>query len=203
MSLSVRSQLPHFVSEALRADPAALGAFLEHFRAYFGLLARLQLGRHIAGRLDASDVVQEIFLRATRDIAEFRGASEADLLAWMRTILAHTIADEARRINGRIEPALEAELLAAIDRSSMALDGLLVSPGSSPSQHASRREQAVLTAHALMQLPQHYREVLVLRYLEELPFAEVAQRMGRSLDSVKKLWIRALATLRQSRGGMS
>ena len=41
-------------------------------------------------------------------------------------------------------------------------------------------------------------DVFALRHLEELPFPEVAARMGRTVDSVQKLWVRALARLRQS-----
>jgi len=76
----------------------------------------------------------------------------------------------------------------------------LVAPSSSPSQQAVRRERAVLLANALEQLPPHYREVLILRHLEALSFPEVAQRMGRSLLSVKKLWARALPCLRNALG---
>ena len=68
---------------------------------------------------------------------------------------------------------------------------------SSPSQGAIRREQAVLLADALAKLPEHYRDVLVFRHLEGLSFPEIAQRMGRSLDSVEKLWVRGLNRLRQ------
>ena len=71
---------------------------------------------------------------------------------------------------------------------------------SSPSQQASRREQAVLLADALAELPADYREVIVLRHLEGLTFPQVAQRMGRTLDSVEKLWMRALVQLRQLLG---
>ena len=45
-------------------------------------------------------------------------------------------------------------------------------------------------------LPESYREVLVLRHLKGLKFAEVAEQMGRSLDSVKNLWVRAIGKLR-------
>jgi RNA polymerase sigma-70 factor (ECF subfamily) len=62
---------------------------------------------------------------------------------------------------------------------------------------AVRREQAVRLADALDRLPANYRDVLVLRHLEGLTFPEVARRMGRSLGSVEKLWIRALAQLRR------
>jgi RNA polymerase sigma-70 factor (ECF subfamily) len=54
----------------------------------------------------------------------------------------------------------------------------------------------VLLADTLGRLPEDYREVLILRHLECLSFPEVAQRMGRSADAVKKLWTRALDRLR-------
>jgi RNA polymerase sigma-70 factor, ECF subfamily len=79
----------------------------------------------------------------------------------------------------------------------------MVASYSTPSQHASRREQAVLLADALAQLSEDYREVIILRHLEGLPFADVARRMGRSEDSVQKLWVRSLASLRRSMEGVS
>jgi RNA polymerase sigma-70 factor (ECF subfamily) len=59
----------------------------------------------------------------------------------------------------------------------------------------------VLLAEALGRLSADYREVLILRHLERLPFPDVARRKGRSLDSVKNLWARALARLRDALGG--
>jgi RNA polymerase sigma-70 factor (ECF subfamily) len=83
------------------------------------------------------------------------------------------------------------------------MDGGLAASISTPSQRASRREQAVLLSEALDKLPRDYREVIILRHLEQCSFAEVANRMGRSEDSVQKLWVRALANLRKSLGGLS
>ena len=60
----------------------------------------------------------------------------------------------------------------------------------SPSKAAAQREQGILLADALSYLPSDYREVLVLRHFEDLSFAEVGERMDRSLDSVQKLWVR-------------
>jgi RNA polymerase sigma-70 factor (ECF subfamily) len=61
-----------------------------------------------------------------------------------------------------------------------------------------RREQAVLLADALEGLPADYRDVVILRQLEDLSFSEVAVRMGRTEDSVKHLWVRALARMRHT-----
>jgi RNA polymerase sigma-70 factor (ECF subfamily) len=60
-----------------------------------------------------------------------------------------------------------------------------------------RQEESVRLASALQQLPEHYREVVMLRNLQGLSFIETAQRMGRSVDSVEKLWARALVKLRR------
>ncbi len=93
---------------------------------------------------------------------------------------------------------LERELAAELERSSRNLDGGLLAKQDSPSTQVARREQGVLLARALAVLPEDYREVLILRHLEGLTFPGVSQRMGRTLDSVKKLWTRALASLRRS-----
>jgi RNA polymerase sigma-70 factor (ECF subfamily) len=176
---------------------------LEAYRSYLLLLARVEIGRRLQGKVDPADVVQEAFLEATRHFARFRGTSEPELAAWLRAILATSLAHLVRRYLGteardlRLEQALAHD----VDQSSRAIDRGLVAPYSSPSQRASRREQAVLLADALERLPADYREVIVLRHLEGLTFPAVAERMGRSLDSVEKLWARALGRLKQALGG--
>src|SRR5262245_42333476 len=181
---------------------AALGRLLVRYGNYLALLARLQVGRRLQGKVDASDLVQETFLKAHRDFATFRGASEAEFLGWLRQILATTLAGSVRRYLGtqRRNLRLERQLTDEIEQSSRAMSPLLASPQSTPSQQASRREQAVLLADALSQLPKHYREVIILHHLEGHSLAESARRMERSEDSVQKLWARALIQLRQALG---
>src|SRR5207253_1418965 len=87
-----------------------------------------------------------------------------------------------------------------MDDSSRALGAALPAPPSSASARAARREQAVLLADAIKSLPADYGEVIILRHLEGLPLADVAARMGRSSDSVKKLWVRGIARLRKILG---
>jgi RNA polymerase sigma-70 factor (ECF subfamily) len=189
--------------EARVGDAATLGRLLELYRHYLALLARVQIGQRLQGKVDASDIVQETFLEAHRNFGRFRGANQAQFLCWLRQILAAKLADLLRHYLGTQgrDVRLEREIEDDLDRSSLLLGGGLVAPQSSPSQQASQREQAVLLAAALARLPDDYREVLVLRHLEGLTFPEVAARMQRSLDSVEKLWMRALARLRQHLGG--
>jgi RNA polymerase sigma-70 factor (ECF subfamily) len=184
---------------ARSGDGVALGRLMESYRLYLGLLARVQVGRRLQGKIDAADILQETYMIASRDFGRFRGESEGELLAWLRRILVGVVANQVRHYLGTKgrDARLEVELAGDLDRSSRALDRALVARQSSPSQRASRRERAVLLADALERLPDDYREVIVLRQIEELAFPEVAARMGRTEDSVKNLWTRALSRLRR------
>jgi RNA polymerase sigma-70 factor (ECF subfamily) len=168
----------------------ALGQLLERYRPYLALLARLQIGRRLQGKVDPADLVQETFLATHSHFAQFQGASEAEFVAWLRQILASRLAKLIRRYCGtkRRDVRLERQLAVELDQSSRVLDRSLATPSSSPSHRAARREQAVLLADALDQLPDDYREVLILHHLQDLSLPEVARRLGRTLDSVKNVW---------------
>jgi RNA polymerase sigma-70 factor (ECF subfamily) len=185
--------------QAQAGDSPALGRLLESYRAYLTVLARVQIGRRLQGKVGASDVVQDAFLGAYRDFPQFRGKTEKELLGWLRQILASLLANLVRHYQGaqRRDVRLERRLATELEQSSQALGRQLVAPESSPSDHAIRREQSVLLAEALGHLPEEWRELLILRHLEGLSFPEVAERMGRSVDSLKKQWPRALASLRR------
>lgn len=182
-----------------RRDPESLGRLLEQYRHYLRLLARIEIGRKLQGKVDASDVVQEAFLDAHRYFPAFRGGSEAQFTAWLREILAGTLANQVRRYFGTQarDPRLEVGLMADLDQSTAGLGAIPVDPQTSPSQQVARAEQSLLVADAIGGLPDDYQTVIVLRHLEGLTFPQVAERMGRTVDSVEKLWIRALAQLRK------
>src|SRR5260370_38247915 len=150
----------HLLQEARAGDAATLGRLLELYRRYLALLARMQIGQRLQGKVDASDLVQETYLEAHRHFARFQGTSEGQLVRWLRQILAAKLADVCRRYLGTRgrDNRLEREIEDAFDRSSILLDRGLVAQQPSPSQQASHREQAVLLADALDQLSNHYRE---------------------------------------------
>jgi RNA polymerase sigma-70 factor (ECF subfamily) len=199
MNSVVDPEVEELLHRARAGEAPALGRLLEVYRAYLMVLARVQIGRRLQGKVDASDVVQEAFLGACRDFPQFRGTTTKEFLGWLRQILASLLANLVRHYQGtqRRDIRLERQLAIELDQSSQALDRGLVMPQSSPSQQAIRREQSVLLAEALGRLPEEWRELLILRHLEGLSFPEVARRLERSLDSVKKQWPRALAGLRR------
>jgi RNA polymerase sigma-70 factor (ECF subfamily) len=187
------------IALAKEGDSHALGSLLEGYRAYLRMLACVQIGRRLRSKLDADDLIQEAFLRAHQAIGRFRGTTEEEFLSWLRGILAHVVADQIRRYHGteRRDPKLERALEFEFERSSEGFVRVLAAPTSSPSQRLVRHERAVRLAAALERLPPASREVLLLRHFQDLSFPEIARRMGRTLDGVKNLWIRALGRLRR------
>ena len=133
------------LARAREGDAAALGNLLQKYRGYVALLARMQIDHRLKGKLDASDVVQEALLNAFRFIADFRGATEAELLGWLRQILANSLANQVRHYTQqRRDIRLERQFALELDQSSRILQraGVLVRQ-SSPSQQAVRGEQAL------------------------------------------------------------
>src|SRR6266567_7681202 len=102
---------------ARKGERPCLGELLELYRGYLTLLARLQIGRRLRGKVDAADLVQETFLAAHQGWEQFRGTTEAELLSWLRRILAARLADLLRRYLGsqRLDVRLERELAAELD----------------------------------------------------------------------------------------
>jgi DNA-directed RNA polymerase specialized sigma24 family protein len=80
MSVPVGPEPGSLLRQAQAGDGAALGAALDQYRHYQAVLVRLNLGRRLQGKVDASDLVQETFLRAHQHFAQFRGATEKEFL---------------------------------------------------------------------------------------------------------------------------
>lgn len=187
------------LDRAREGDEQALGELLLTVESYLKLLAKLQIGRHLQVKLDASDVVQETFLEAHRAIARFEGDTRDQFVAWLRAILASRISNNVRRYLGTQarDIRMEQQIQNDLDQSAMSLGGMFVDPGETPSQLVSQEEQSRLVVECLSKLSADYQNVLVLRHLEGKTFPEIATQMNRSVDSVEKLWVRGLSKLKK------
>lgn len=194
-------QVASLLSRARRGNGSSIGALLQLYRNYLMVLAATQIEKRLQGRMSPSDVVQETMLRAHKNFGQFRGTTEAELVAWLRQILVNNLAKFveqhvlAARRDVRREVSIE-RLGKALEQSTVQLAALLPADIKTPSVAAEEREDAVLLADRLADLPADYREVLVLRNLQGLPFDEVARRMERSASAARMLWLRAIEKLR-------
>jgi RNA polymerase sigma-70 factor (ECF subfamily) len=169
---------------------------LERYRDYLLLLARLQVDSRLRGKLDPSDLVQQTLLKAHARRDQFRGQSDAERAAWLRTILAHTLTDAVRKFGPAAGPR-EESLEEALEQSSRRLEDFLTSDQPSPAQRADRDEQLLRLADAMARLPEDQRRAVELRHLQGLAVAEIGRRMGRSTAAVGGLLQRGLRALRE------
>ncbi|QDS95725.1 ECF RNA polymerase sigma factor SigW [Roseimaritima multifibrata] len=198
-SISPTEQL---IAAARKGDNAALGDLLANYRRYLVFLARTGIHNHLQAKADPSDVAQEVCLAAHGNIADFQGTTAEEFAGWLRGILSNTLAMHARKYLGtqKRDPRLEQRLQQSMASATGFLQSQLAGDRTSPSQHFARNEAFLQLAEALESLPADYRQVIVLRHVEGLPFAEVATEMQRSVDSVEKLWVRGLTKLKAIMG---
>ncbi|MEM9646608.1 MAG: sigma-70 family RNA polymerase sigma factor [Planctomycetota bacterium] len=179
----------------------ALGTLLQWYVKYLGLLASTQLDQRLRRRVSPSDIVQETLLAAHRDFNGFRGDSQGELLAWLRQILIHsmhrTIAKHVKAEKRDIRRDVSIDQVSdRLQESACTLANRLPAAVDSPSAAMQREEGTVEFANQLSDLPEHYRDVIVLRVLQGLSFEEIATRMERSSGAVRMLWLRALDSLK-------
>src|SRR5262249_37294487 len=145
------------LAEARSAGGERLGCLLELYRNSLYLVARTRVDLHLQAQVNPSDLVQETFLEAYRDFGQFRGSTEAALMAWLRRILVHNLGRVvqkqvlAQKRTVRRQVSLQARV-EAMERSAAKVAAALVSPCSSPSALAQRRERAALLADQLAQV---------------------------------------------------
>jgi RNA polymerase sigma-70 factor (ECF subfamily) len=171
---------------------------LHRYREYLRLLARLHIDPRLQAKLDASDFVQQTLLQAHAHQGQFRGVSEQEWLAWLRKIMANTLAGASRQFAAEARDLhREHSLEAALDLSSSRMEGWLAADQSSPSERADRGEQLLLLAEALGRLPDDQRQAVELHHLKGCPIAEIADIMQRTKPAVMGLLFRGLKKLRQ------
>src|SRR5271170_5687376 len=170
---------------------------LEPFRKYLKVLAEIHLDRRLRGKLDASDVVQQTLLRACSALGELRQDQPEVLVAWLRRILARTLADAVKHYErDKRDVGLERSLEVDLDRSASGFAAWLAADQTSPSGRAERNEELLRMVEALVELPELMREVVVLKHCQGWTLPQIAERIGRSVPSVASLLRRGLEELR-------
>jgi RNA polymerase sigma-70 factor (ECF subfamily) len=177
-----------------------LQRLLERHRDRLRRMIAVRLDSRLARVVDPSDVVQEALTDASRKLEGYLRDRPLPFYPWLRRLAAERIIQLHRHHLGTQKRSVTREErldFALPDDSASRLASRLVSSGTSPSQQVLRDEQAQRLREVLDRLSASDREVLVMCYLEELNFNEIAMALGISVNTAKVRHFRAMQRVRK------
>jgi len=188
------------IDRAAGGDPWARGELLEGYRDYLRRMVAARLDRRLAPRVDASDLVQDTLATAAARLDEYFRDRRISLIGWLRGLAGDRVVDAHRHhlAAERRTVTRESRAPELPDHSALDLGRRLFAGDTSPSNNLMRREQNDRILAGLASLSARDREILVMKYLEQLSTAEVAEALGISERAVKGRHVRALVRLRSA-----
>jgi RNA polymerase sigma-70 factor, ECF subfamily len=184
VSLGISREL---LDQAKAGSPEAQNRLYERCAGRLLAFIRLRLGHDLRSRLESRDILQATLLKSLDHLGDLKAEETRSVMAWLARIAEHEIRDCAdfhhrqRRDAAREMPLNDEAPLPALTRS--ALSRVILD------------EQAERLEDALESLSPAHREVILLRKFEELSFAEIAKRLGKSEDGCRMLLARAMTAL--------
>lgn len=193
-STSSDRELERLILAARQGSEDALNELCTWLRPYLEESCRGRIAGALRTKVPESDIVQESLLGLSRTFDRFEGETKSDLVVWVRGILDNKSLELQRRFLGAEKRDVNRERRLNIEHSSQ--PGCLVPDSLLPAlDRLVTAEEADRVKVLTSQLPPHYRQVIELRYLSELSFPEIANRMQRTEASVKNIFVRALEML--------
>ncbi len=174
------------ISAAANGDSAALEKLLHRYLPGLHAFVRLRTGGVLRERESASDLVQSTCREILEHLDRFQFRGEAGFKDWLYTTALRKIANRNQYYRAaKRDP----------DREELIDLGAVYRSVSTPSEHVAAAELQERMEEAFAQLPEDFREVILLDRLIGLPRAEIAERMGRTDGALRTLLSRALAEL--------
>lgn len=197
--MAEQGQIATWITEAQRGDRAALAKLMAAYSPALRRRAEAVMDPAIKAKISPDDLLQEVYVDVTRRIDRFEDRGPDSFLHWLHAILDQKRSDAQRAVHRKVRDIgreVTAGRLAA-DSYWNLLDNLYAESGT-PSRVVRRQETLGALLSCIADLSEAHRQVIQLRFLESLPVADVAQRLGKSEAAVVALTKRALEALRKS-----
>jgi RNA polymerase sigma-70 factor (ECF subfamily) len=189
--------IDRLIEQALRGDLTARESLLAFYRGRLLRMVASRLDPRVVARVDPSDVVQEALADAHRLLTDYLREQPVPFYTWLRRLAWERLVKLHRRhIFARKRTVAREAAPRLSDGSVDALVGLALAKTTSPSDEALRVEDRAQIRDALEQLSDRDRELLILRYVEQLSAAEIAVITGSTPGAVRVRHLRALRRLR-------
>ena len=202
---SCKSEPAELIHRATGGDSIAITVLLTFVYAELRAHLERRVPRDIQSCIDVDDLLQETQIQVFHHIGGFQGRGMASFYRWVATIAMHRLrnAIKAQRALKRGRGVTLSCTSPPDASGSFALLEQLMGPENTPSHCASRKELHEVLSTALGGLPEHYRQVVRLVYLEGRSVEDAAKIMGRSQRAIHNLCYKAKAQLHQIMGSTS
>ena len=187
----------YLVALAKGGDQSALNKLCCVYSERVRRIIRFRLNQKLRSKLDSVDVVQDVLIQAMGGLKDFTYRSEGDFLRWLSRIAQNKLRDifdefRADKRDIRREIPLKEE-----KRSTGGAHAGPIGPigTTTPSVVMCRKEAIDRLENALDRLKPQYKEVIILKRIEGLSYAEIAERLGKSPEAVGMLLSRAMTAL--------
>ena len=188
------------LAQAREGDNAAVNNLMERHREALRKMVALRLDRQIAGRVDASDIVQDVLIEANRRLSDYIDEGKMPFHLWLRQLAKDRMIDMHRRHHAQRRTVDKEQPIKAggnIDRSSMDLEGQLADQELTPAAANIRKELEARFFDALQELSEQDREIILMRHQEQLGNGEVAEALGLAPAAAGMRYLRAMRRLRE------
>jgi RNA polymerase sigma-70 factor (ECF subfamily) len=194
------SETQELLAAARSGDAAARNRLLERHRDVLRRMVGLRMDRALQGRLDASDIVQDVLVEADRRLADYLAAAKMPFQAWLRYLARDHLIDAHRRHRGAARRSVDREqsLVAPshADQSAFDLAALVRDRELTPAAAATHHELEQRFAAALETLDETDREIILMRHFEQLTNGQAAETLGLSEPAAGMRYLRAMRRLR-------
>jgi RNA polymerase sigma-70 factor (ECF subfamily) len=185
------------LDQVRRGERSAIDQLFARHREPVRRMVELRLDRAVAARFDASDIVQEVLLEASRRLEEYLRDAPLPFHLWLRQIARDRLIDAHRRHRRAERRTVDRERsLAPADHSSVEWAAHLIDRELTPATAALRREIESRFQSALDDVDDDTREIILMRHFEQLSNQEVAQALGLSEPAASMRYLRAIRKLR-------
>lgn len=198
MSDSTETQI--LIKDARGGDDQAVRRLLVLYHPRLKARLLRQMDPVMRSKIEPEDILQQVYLETFRAIGQFEYQGPDSFLRWMYAILDRKLIDEHRAMRAeRRDVRREVKQASAPSGQTTYIDLLarITAGGTTPSQVVRKEEALGVLAACVATLPDHYREVIQMRFIEGLPVSDVAARLDRSIGSIHMICHRALRQLRE------
>jgi len=174
--------------DAQQGDRGASEELYGRFGRYVLATVRRRLLPPLRSRYDSMALSQSVFAEVLRDLPRFEDRGEPAFMRWLAIKSENKVREKLRKTFGRKGDRHESDLDLVADPTA---------PGASPATLAEAHERAARVAQRLGEFDETLREIVRLRWEEDLPFGEISDRLGLAgSDAVRKRYARTLVRLR-------